>query len=72
MKISAEKIKKYEETDAIIQSELEKQGIPKLALEKVIEIIGETELTKENRTAFLIILLAKAFNEGRLYGKNEK
>ncbi len=72
MKFSTQKIKEYEETDAIIQAELEKQGIPKLALEKVIEIVDETELTDENRTAFLIVLLAKAFNKGRLYGINEE
>ncbi len=77
MNFSEQEIKKHEETETIIQAELAKQGIPKPALEKVIKIIDEFEdenadLINKNRTAFLIVLLAKTFNEGRLYGINKK
>lgn len=65
-------VKKYEETNALILDELAKQDIPKPVFEKVINIIDEAELTHENRNTFLFVLLAKAYNEGRIQGINEE
>lgn len=77
MNFLAQEIKKYEEIDALVQAELAKQGIPSTVLERVIKIIDEFEdknvdLINENRTALLIVLLAKAYNEGRIHGINEE
>lgn len=70
MDFSPQETKKYEETTALIQAELTKQGIPKSVFERVIQIIGEfwnenSELKTKNRTAFLVILLAKVYKAGR-------
>lgn len=69
--------KKYEEKTALILDELSKQGIPTPVFEKVIQIIDEFEVKNsetidETRTAFYIVLLAKAYNEGRMQGINEE
>lgn len=76
MNFSAQEIKKYEETTTLIQAELVKQGIPKPIFERVIKLIDEFEgenanLINKNHIAFLVVLLAKAYNEGILYGINE-
>lgn len=63
-------VKKYEETTALIKNELIKQGIPTPIFDTIIRMWGDfdpknSELLRKDRTAFLIVLLAKFYYEGR-------
>lgn len=77
MNFSVQEIKKYEKTDTLVKSELAKQGIPNSVLKELPNIINEadieaSDLINENRAAFFVVLLAKAYNEGRIHGINEE